>query len=151
MRLVRRQLLIPLLALVTLSCEKSITEPPDSASCGLSVGTVTIASAPGNSSTSGALTSSSCKLGRGSYADRYQFVLGAMASVDILVSSTDFDAFLILRDNSDKLITSDDDFGPDTDARLNFPMNAGTYYILATTFEDDVVGNYTVTITVSAP
>ncbi len=152
MRSATARLFTVLLAGASVACEEGgVTLPPDSPACNANTAVVTIASAPGSYNAAGTLTAASCKLGRGSFADRYELNLGVNANVDIVVSSTDFDAFLVLRDAGDNGITSDDDFGPGSDARLNFAFAAGKYYILATTYEDDIVGDYTVTITVSSP
>lgn len=144
-----RALLLPLLATLA-SCDNGPTQPPDSAACATAAGTLTIASTPVTENEVGILDASSCLLGRGSYADRWEFVLTEAADIEILVHSDDFDPFLILRDANDRYITADDDNGPDLDARLAFAIAAGTYYIFPTTYLDGAVGNYTLTINATA-
>jgi serine protease Do len=58
-----------------------------------------------------------------------------------------FDAFLRLEDASGKKLAEDDDSGGDQNARIVFTApQDGTYRIIATSFEQQGMGNYTLTI-----
>jgi hypothetical protein len=143
-----------LLALTTLSCEGGgPTAPPDSAECATTQATFTVVAPPVEFAEVGTLTVASCKLGRGSYADRWELVVPAAMNVDISLTSDDFDALIYLRNSEDEKIGSDDDGGVggfnSGNARLTGVLQAGTYYIMTTTFDDDAVGDYALTINVT--
>jgi len=61
--------------------------------------------------------------------------------------STDFDAYLILRDTDGRVMGSDDDSGEGTNARLHavFPRD-GTYRVIATAAGDSARGRYTLAV-----
>ena len=154
MRLAASRAAVLLLAASTLSCEKDPTRPPDSAECATTQATWTINSNPASVNEAGTLTTASCKLSRGSYADRYELVLNVAALVEIKLDSDDFDAYVVVRNSDDEYMTSDDDGGVETNSRLQFTMQPGTYYIMASAwYETDAdIGNYSVTVnTVAAP
>ena len=137
------------LALATLSCKESPTAPPDSAECANLQATFNVLALPANFAEVGTLTTASCKLSRGSYADVWEIIVPSAVSIVIDMASVDMDAFIILRNSDGENIGSDDDSGPETDAQLDGVLQAGTYYILTTTFGDDVVGSYSLNIAVN--
>jgi hypothetical protein len=145
------------LALATLSCEGDggPTGPPDSAECANTQATFTIVAPPVTFDEIGTLTTASCKLGRGSYADRWELIVPNAVDVDISLTSDDFDAYIYLRNSSEDVIGSDDDGGSggfnDGNSRLAGRIQPGTYYIMTTTFNDDAVGNYALSVAVTAP
>ena len=99
----------------------------------------------------GALTSGSClsTLRSGKYADRYSFSGTSGQAVAILLTSSDFDAYLYLIGPNGTVITYNDDGGgghnsriPPTSGFLSLP-SSGTYIIEATSFPSNATGNYT--------
>ena len=88
----------------------------------------------------------------GKYAQYYTFTLSAEKEVTIdLVSSQD--AYLYLHTYSataanhvGSRITFDDDGGENRNARIIRTLSAGTYTIEATTYSDNVVGSFTLTV-----
>jgi hypothetical protein len=67
----------------------------------------------------------------GSFADIYEFHLGDATSIDVQLTTADFDAYLILLDEQGNLVDEDDNSGGDTNARITNVLPAGTYYIVA--------------------
>ena len=114
-------------------------------------GTITIPSNPTTVLENGTIDDTGCKLGRGSYADRWVLELNVNSNLDILLSSTDFDARIIIRDASDHPFTAQDEGGPGNDARITQFFLAGTYYLFATSQPANQQGNYDWTINASAP
>ncbi|UCF10521.1 MAG: PPC domain-containing protein, partial [Candidatus Bipolaricaulota bacterium] len=81
-------------------------------------------------------------------ADDTRYELYAVAGeageeIGILLSSSDFDAFLYLYDSERQVIATDDDSGGGTDAYLRVVLPAdGVYYVLANAFRPDGEGDY---------
>src|SRR5262249_41633441 len=78
----------------------------------------------------------------------YHFERGTIYQID--VKSTDFDAFLYLKEGDGaeaKTIGWDDDGGEGLNARYFFrPEKSGDYNVWATTFRPNTTGNYTLQI-----
>ena len=87
------------------------------------------------SSINSALTVAACQYD-GTFADIYQMALSADATIDLRLNSNDFDAYLVLLDAKGNVVDQDDDSGGNTNARLNRPLSAGTYYVVAKPFSD---------------
>lgn len=142
-----------LLALGTLSCDDGPTAPPDSPECANIQATFNVVSPPVTFDEVGTLTDLSCKLGRGTWADRWELVVPATVDIEVSLVSDEFDAFIILRNDEDERIGSDDDSGiggfNSGNALLAGRLSAGTYYIMATTYEAGEVGDYSLSITVN--
>jgi len=107
----------------------------------------------------GALTTSSCRSpirGSSYYSDRYSFNASAGQQVAVLLRSATFDTYLYLLGPSGAVIAEDDDGGGGTDGTdsrippgsgfFTLP-SSGTYIIEATSFGQNVTGNYTVGLT----
>jgi hypothetical protein len=92
---------------------------------------------------SGSLSTTDCRLGDGSYADRYQLTISASATVTLTLSSTAFDAYLYLTDASGNVVAEDDDSGGGTNSRISRTLSAGTYYVVANSFSASETGTYT--------
>ncbi|UCF10054.1 MAG: PPC domain-containing protein, partial [Candidatus Bipolaricaulota bacterium] len=81
-------------------------------------------------------------------ADDTRYELYAVAGdageeIGILLSSSDFDAFLYLYDSERQIIATDDDSGGGADAYLRVVLPAdGVYYVLANAFRPDGEGDY---------
>lgn len=142
-----------LLSFATLSCKgDGPTAPPDSAECATTQATFTVVTPPVEFNEVGTLTTASCRLGRGSYADRWELVVPTTVDIEIYMSSDDVDSFIYLRNSEDEKLASDDDTGDggfnDGNALLAGRLQAGTYYIMTTTYHDDAVGDYSLSVSV---
>jgi uncharacterized protein YjdB len=114
-----------------------------------STGTLTGGIVTGQTVT-GALTTSDCDLGDGSFADIYTLTISTPQAVQIDLTSTAFDAYLILIDGAGNLLAADDDGGGGTNARVRSPMLApGTYYIAANSIDPGATGAYSLSVRVS--
>lgn len=105
------------------------------------------------SSTNGTLTAQSGLLQDGSSFDAYTFEGRAGESVEILMQSTDFDAFLGLGIlGGDSLVAKDDDNGGNSDALIVARLpRTGRYVILANSYGRDAVGAYTLVVRAGKP
>jgi hypothetical protein len=87
--------------------------------------------------------------GRG-YRKTYLLYLPAGRHYHILLESTAFDAYLLLRDSAGQLLAEDDDGAappPNFNALIDYtPAKAGIYRIVATTFAPGQVGDFTLTV-----
>jgi hypothetical protein len=117
------------------------TSPKYQAECPTPVGALTIPD-----TVSGTLSAASCKLRDNSYADVWTLTITTLGTLQLDLSSTDFDAFLFVRDVNGNLVVQDDDSGPDTDSRIFQTFSPGTYYVHANTFDPGEVGNYTLSV-----
>jgi hypothetical protein len=101
------------------------------------------------------LATTDCRLDDGSYADFYRLVLPADTVVRLDLTSTAFDAYLVLLNAQRRLVTTNDDFGGTSDAQIVRPLAAGTYFIVANSFDAGRTGPYTLqvqgTTTVDCP
>jgi hypothetical protein len=87
---------------------------------------------------SGTIGYTGCQYLGGTFADIYRIQLSGSTTVDLLLSSSDFDAYLYLLDAKGNLVDHDDDSGGNRDARITRLLDAGNYYVVATP-----VGDYT--------
>ncbi|MFN2511686.1 MAG: Calx-beta domain-containing protein [Pyrinomonadaceae bacterium] len=101
----------------------------------------------------GSLATTDCFLDDGNYLDQYTFNGTTGQQVSITLDSVDFDAYLYLIGPDGSLVSTDDDSGGGTDARIpseggfiTLPTN-GTYTIYATSFDAEETGAYTLTLT----
>ncbi len=144
-RLNRRPLLLAVLAVVTLSaaaCDDDPVGPPrESLACNTTVGNLSL-----GDTVTGVLVRESCRLTDGSYADRWRLDIDTASVLTIDHISDDFDPYLIIRDAAGNTIVEDDDGGIDINARITFGFAAGTYYVLANTFDPNDFGGYTLIV-----
>ena len=85
------------------------------------------------------------------YARYYSFTLRERALVTIDLTSSSVDTWLVLYSGAGtgrEWLTSDDDGGAGTNARVRRALPAGTYTIEATTLLDGVTGDFTLTLAV---
>ncbi|HWQ32012.1 MAG TPA: pre-peptidase C-terminal domain-containing protein [Blastocatellia bacterium] len=102
----------------------------------------------GNPPTSPAITTSDVQTSGGDYLDVYSFSGTQGDQVVITMSSTAFDSFLILNQSNGELLDFDDNSGGGLNARITRTLpETGTYYIIATPFQPNVTGAYTLTLT----
>ncbi len=88
-------------------------------------------------------------VGDSTYADVYTFRADRSGEITIDLSSTDFDAYLILRDAEGRTLATDDDGGSGaTNSRIVSQVTAGqTYRILANSFgAERASGSYRITL-----
>jgi hypothetical protein len=78
----------------------------------------------------------------GCFADVYELVLASPVSLDLVLTSSDFDAFLRLTNAAGQAIAADNDGGGGTNARIVRSLAAGTYRVEATSFKPGVSGAY---------
>ncbi|MBA3853898.1 MAG: hypothetical protein C0503_05750 [Gemmatimonas sp.] len=77
-----------------------------------------------------------------SYVDYYELRVTETKWVDLYLESTEFDAYLMIFDEWDELITEDDDSGESSDAWVTVRLPPGRYYIAATSFTGGETGAY---------
>lgn len=120
-------------------------------------GIAPLGSLSGTKTSNGTWTSACASVNRtGKYAKYYSFSLSERSSVQIdLVSGTD--PYLFLLNGVGKngtVIAENDDIAPhgaNTNSRIIETLNAGSYTIEATTYDDAKTGSFTLTIKVSPP
>jgi pimeloyl-ACP methyl ester carboxylesterase len=94
----------------------------------------------------GLLADSDCEAPHraGRKADLYTFTGSAGQRVTITLTSTAFDAYLVLVGPNNAVLDEDDDDGGGSNARISFTLpSAGTYTIEATAFANSQRGDYT--------
>lgn len=111
---------------------------------------VTCSSLPSlpDGTTNGSLTTSDGE--GGLYYDMYRLQLSSTQTVQLTLRSNAFDAYLYLfGDNIDEFIAEDDDSGEGTtgfDSQITETLSAGCYIVMATSYEGDVTGNYSLIV-----
>lgn len=75
------------------------------------------------------------------------FELDEATVLDVIMRSNDFDSYLVLTDQEGNFITDDDDSGGDLDARISWPLQAGSYLIWATSFSEEETGLFRIETT----
>lgn len=103
----------------------------------------------------GSLTASDCTLLDGSYMDQFRLPITATGRIQVDVSSTAFDAYLILfiqnPDGSKVAVGADDNSAGGTNARITRDVVAGeTYLIGANSLLAGMTGTYQVSVQVGA-
>lgn len=116
----------------TLSYEFSPGPPPTPPALTLS---------PGAALTGFLSTTSSGRTAEG-VANVYQVVTEAPGTLEIEMSSGDFDAFLALRDATDNRLAANDNSGGTNHSRIAADLPAGTYSVVASTM--DLAGGYNI-------
>jgi len=115
------------------------TEPEEPVACSSTTTQTTINV---GQTINGGLTGSDCLLGDGTSADLYRLTLTAPRSVQIDMTSTAVDSYLVLFDLAGAGIASDDDGGGAPNARIVISLAAGTYVIAANSFDVGETGAY---------
>ena len=99
---------------------------------------------PIGSSVTGNLSISDPTLPDGSHYKLFTFIGSAGQSVQIDLMSSDFDSYLILRDQNGLEITHDDDGGGGLNSRINRTLGYnGMYQIVVNTLRSGQYGNFT--------
>lgn len=95
---------------------------------------------------SGTLAAGDCQLQVGHYVDNWGLDISSQATVQIDLTSAEFDAYLALVDGAQQLVAEDDDGGVDLDARIVATLDPGSYRILATSFDVGETGDYQLSV-----
>lgn len=115
------------------------TEPEEAVPCSESAARTTIAA---GQTINAVLSASDCLLADDSHADLYRFTLTSARAVQIDMTSDEVDAYLGILDADGDLLVDDDDGGGGTDARIATTLAAGSYVIVATSFDPGDTGRY---------
>ena len=100
----------------------------------------------------GQLSNTDCRLDDNSYADFYTFNGTQGDQVTINLSSTAFDTYLGLANETGSFIVEDDDGGGGTNSRITTTLpQTGLYIILANSVFPNQFGSYTLNLTGGAP
>jgi hypothetical protein len=104
----------------------------------------------GDTQTAG-LATSDCQLAGGTYVDVYAFTVapGADRNVQLDMTSSAFNSYLILERADGSVVAQDDDDGGSGNARIRAPLAPGDYVILATSYVPRATGAYLLTLTAS--
>ena len=103
-------------------------------------------------SVNGTLSTSDCTLSDGSYADMYSFPATAGRAVQIDMSSSAFDTYLMLANSSLSLLASNDDGGGGLNSRITYtPTSSGTLVIIANSLSAGAAGSYNVALQCATP
>lgn len=78
------------------------------------------------------------------FARQYRLVVSQPGTLTISMRSGDFDTYLYLVDTRYRQIAYDDDSGTGTDSFIRMPIQPGVYYIVATTYYEGSIGEFTV-------
>ncbi|MFO7892567.1 MAG: caspase family protein [Longimicrobiales bacterium] len=99
---------------------------------------------------SGALSSSDPRLDDGSHYDLWTLSLGSETDVDIQLTSSDFDTYLMLNAGTPgsigRQLASDDDGGTGTDSRIAGTLEPGSYVIAVNSYGAGAMGSYELTV-----
>lgn len=82
----------------------------------------------------------------GTYVDWWEIAITQTTWVDIVMESTELDAYLELWDAEDYLIAEDDDSAGDGNAWIRVKLPPGFYYIAASSFAEGEVGRYIISV-----
>lgn len=97
---------------------------------------------PLGATVSGALSGGSCASPDGRYTAPWSLTVTDSATVQIDLTSNQFDAFLILEDEDGIWLDFDDDGGPGLNSRLVYEAGPGEYRVVVTTFLPGETGSY---------
>lgn len=113
----------------------------------LFLGCASVQSIALGASVSGTLTSTDCSLDDGSFVDYYELRLTSARTVAIQMTSSAFDAYLLLFDRATgDVVAEDDDSAGGFNARIQMSLAAGTYIIGANSFDAGETGTYQLSV-----
>lgn len=96
---------------------------------------------------SGAISYTSCQYVDDTFGDMYQISLTDGTPVDLQLTATDFDPYLVLLDGKGNVVAEADDGGGGTIAHIAQNLAAGNYFVIAKPFSGyDSAGNYQLTL-----
>jgi hypothetical protein len=99
---------------------------------------------------SGTLGAGDCVFDSGHYADAWRLTLASATTVRIDLTSSSFDAYLLLSDANGTTIASDDDGGDGFNSRLTLTLPAGQYTLWATSYNAGETGAYQLSVAATA-
>ena len=99
----------------------------------------------------GTLATSDCQMSGGAYADAYSFTIpaGTSRNVQLDMSSTAFDSYVILTKADGSIVAEDDNDGGSGNARVRVALAPGQYVIYATSYSPQATGAYQLMLTAS--
>jgi len=97
-------------------------------------------------SATGTLTATDCRLSDNTAFQKHQFTLTSLTTVEIQMSSTQVDPYLLVVNSANIVVDEDDDGGGGTSARILRELPPGRYTIYANTFAEKEYGAYTLTL-----
>jgi len=87
-----------------------------------------------------------------SHYDQYQVKVGEGYGIDIAMTSSAVDSYIILLDGNNQKVGEDDDGGEGNDAHLVMTApSSGTYTIYANSYSSGETGPYTLTVRTTKP
>lgn len=96
---------------------------------------------------SSALTTNDCRLSDGSFVQKFELRIAAQTAVQIDMTSSAVDAYLLLQDaTTGAILDQDDDDGGQSNARIARLLQPGRYLIYANTFNANATGAYQLTV-----
>ncbi len=106
---------------------------------------------PVGESVSGTLVPSDCRIEGGRLSQAWALELASPATLQIDLTSNQFDAFLIVEDEHGDLIAFDDDGGSGLNSRLVHAFPEGTFRVVVTTYWPGETGAYQLSAHPTAP
>jgi hypothetical protein len=97
---------------------------------------------PLGATVSGALSGGSCADPDGRYLAPWSMTVTESTTVQLDLTSNQFDALLILEDEDGNLLDLDDDGGPGSNSRLLYEAGPGEYRVVVSTFWPGETGSY---------
>ena len=98
-------------------------------------------------SMSGQLAANDPKLSDGSVYQAWTFVGQAGETIQVDVTSSDFDAYAIVQDGNGVKLAADDDSGGGTNARIVYTLPySGAYRLIANTYRQGQYGSFTIAV-----
>lgn len=94
----------------------------------------------------GTLTANDCRLADNTAFQKHQFTLAALTTVEIQMSSTQVDPYLVLVNSANIVVDEDDDGGGGTSARILRELPPGRYTVYANTFAERQYGTYALAV-----
>lgn len=76
------------------------------------------------------------------YARLYRLVVRQPGELTLDLTSSAFDTYLYLLNSRYGILQYNDDVGPGTDSRITYRVQPGTYYVVATTYDDGATGGF---------
>jgi serine protease Do len=98
-------------------------------------------------SMSGQLSANDPKLSDGSVYQAWTYIGRAGETIQVDVTSTDFDAYAIIQDGNGVKLAADDDAGGGTNARIVYTLTySGAYRLIANTYRQGSYGSFSMSV-----
>ena len=99
----------------------------------------------------GTLDADDCLRPGGAFQESWELVLANDTTARIDLESDAFDAFLVLKDSVGNILATNDDGGDGLNSRIDRVLTAGSYEIVASSFSENEIGTYELTVDVPPP